>query len=121
MPTSRSPLISLALAGLCSLAARSAAAVETSDVGGEPVRIDVTEASSVFYNVDNRNSRVGDVSRSVDDDWGVWYNRLNTQVSWKKFQAGLRLDSAWFYTAPTPTKVALEQLELLHGDRKSVV
>jgi hypothetical protein len=84
--------------------------VETAPVDGEPVRIDVTDATSVFYNVDNRNSRPGVTATRLDDDWGVWYNRLNTQASWKKFQVGLRLDSAWFYTAPTPEDTALTLL-----------
>lgn len=96
----------------CALTARprSAAALETPPVGGQQVRIDITEATSLFYNVDNRNTRPGNGSTRLDDDWGVWYNRLNTQASWKNFQAGLRLDSAWFFSAPNATDVALELL-----------
>jgi hypothetical protein len=113
--TIRSSLVSLSALWISVLSVAGARAVETGNVGGEPVRIDVTNASSVFYNVDNRNTRASDVSRRVDDGWGVWYNRLNTQASWKRFQAGVRLDSAWFYTAPTPTRVALDLLKLNHG------
>jgi len=75
-------------------AALPARALETAPVGGEPVRIDLTEATSVIQNVDNRNTRPGDYATRIDDDWGFWYNRLNTQASWKNFQVGLRLDSA---------------------------
>src|SRR5262245_3159364 len=107
-------LVSISLLVLCAASTRTAGAAETG-TEGEPIKIDVTEATSVFYNVDNRNTRAGDVSRSVDDDWGVWYNRLNTQASWKQFQAGLRLDSAWFYTAKTPTDVALDLLKVRNG------
>lgn len=110
----RSSVLPLTLLGVAAFSP-TALAAETSDVGGEPVRIDVTDATSIFYNVDNRNTRLADVSRSVDDDWGVWYNRLNTQASWKTFQAGLRLDSAWFYTAPSAAGIALDQLKLRHG------
>ena len=96
--------------GAAFLAALPARAVETAPVGGEPVRIDVTEATSVIQNVDNRNTRPGDYSTRIDDNWGFWYNRLNTQASWKNFQAGLRLDSAWFYTAPNATNTSLDLL-----------
>jgi hypothetical protein len=111
----RFPPASLTALALCAFSAPNAWALETGNVDDEPVRLDVTDATSVFYNVDNRNTRAGDVSRTVDDDWGVWYNRLNAQASWKKLQAGLRLDSAWFYTWPTPTSVALDLLKLRHG------
>jgi hypothetical protein len=87
-----------------------ARAVETAPVGGQPIRIDVTEATSLFYNVDNRNTRPGIGATRLDDDWGVWYNRLNTQASWKNFQLGLRLDSAWFFAAPNATDTALTLL-----------
>jgi len=92
------------------LSATRARALETPPVGGEPMRVDLTEATSVFYNVDNRNSRTGVTATRLDDDWGVWYNRFNAQGSWQSFQVGLRLDSAWFYTAPDPTDTALTLL-----------
>src|SRR5262245_14347734 len=111
----RSSLASFALLVICASTGKTADAVEAGKPGGEPVRVDITEATSVFYNANNRNSRAGDVSRSVDDDWGVWYNRLNAQANWKKFQAGLRLDSALFYTAKTPTDVSLDLLALRYG------
>ncbi|HEX4339269.1 MAG TPA: DUF6029 family protein [Polyangiaceae bacterium] len=97
------------------LGAANALALETPPVGGEPVHVDVTEATSVFYDVNNRNSRVGVTATRLDDDWGVWYNRLNAQGSWKNFQVGLRLDSAVFYTAPDPTDTALTLL----GERRA--
>lgn len=113
---------SLSVAQLAALAAlailggpRRALALETGKVGGEPVHLDVTEATSVLYNTDNRNSRPSSVVRRLDDDWGVWYNRLNAQASYGHFQAGLRLDSAWFYAAEGPTKTSLELLRERHG------
>jgi hypothetical protein len=71
---------------------------------GPPERLDLsfTEATSAFYNIDNRNTRTGDVTRRLDDDWGVWYNRLNAQASYGHVQAGLRLDSALFQSTATP-------------------
>ena len=90
-------------------------ALETGDVDGEPIRLDVTDATSVFYNVNNRNTRVGELATHLDDDWGVWYNRLNTQGSWKSLQFGLRLDNATFFAAPDPTQVSLDLLRERHG------
>src|SRR5262249_27080613 len=101
------------LAGL--LFSHRALALDTPDLGGQPVHLDLTAATSVYYNVDNRNGRGAGVARRLDDDWGVWYNRLNAQASWKSFQAGLRLDSAWFYAAPHPTDVGLDLLRDRHG------
>lgn len=95
--------------------AANANAVETSPLDGEPVRLDITDATSVVYNVNNRNTRPGDVERHIDDDWGVWYDRLNVQASWKSWQAGLRLDSALFYSAPDPTSLSLDLLRERHG------
>lgn len=115
MPPIRSSLVSFTLVVISELSVNTAAAVEAGKAGGEAIRVDITEATSVFYNVDNRNTRAGDVPRTIDDDWGVWYNRFNAQASWKKLQLGFRLDSAWFYTAKTPTDVSLELLALRHG------
>lgn len=110
-PVSPGRVVTTALLVAAVTIANDARAVETAPVDGEPIRLDVTDATSVFYNVDNRNSRPGVTATRLDDDWGVWYNRLNTQGSWKQFQVGLRLDSAWFYTAPNPEATALTLLD----------
>ncbi len=85
-----------------------AAALEPGAIGGDEVHVDVTDASSVLYNVDNRDSTPGDVSSRANDDWGMWYNRLNVQASWNKWQLGLRVDNAWFYRSPYPETIALD-------------
>lgn len=109
----------IALSGLAVLAetglGSTALALEPGKIDGEPVHLDVTEATSVLYNVDNRNSQPASVVRRLDDDWGVWYNRLNAQASYGHFQAGLRLDSAWFYARPDPTETGLDLLRERHG------
>lgn len=102
-----------ALVILC--AAPGARALDGPALAGRPVQIDVTNAGSVLYNADNRNSRPGSVVRRIDDDWGVFYNRLNVQASSGPFQLGLRLDSALFYATPDPTKVALDLTRERHG------
>ena len=90
------------------LPAAPAAALEPGSIGDEPVRVDITDASSVIYNVDNRDSKPNQVSTRANDDWGLWYNRLNIQGSWGKWNAGLRLDNAWFYRSPYPEQIALD-------------
>lgn len=74
-------------------------------------RVEVTNANSIVYNADNRNSRPGDVSRALDDQWGAVFNRLNTQASYGNWRLTARIDSAWFYTSRSPTEVGLALLD----------
>ncbi len=92
-----------------------AGAFEAGPVGETPVTVDVTNASSVAVNVDNRNTRAGAAETRTDDDWAYWYNRLNVQATWKDFEAGFRLDSAWFLTRPSPAGVGLDMLRDRNG------
>ncbi len=91
--------------------ASSAFAIETGKLGDDEVHLDVTNATSVLYNFDNRDSRPLDVPTRANDDWGMWYNRLNLQASWGKVTAGLRIDNAWFYRSPYPEAIALDVVE----------
>ncbi len=93
------------------LVASPAWAIEPGELGGEPIRIDVTDATSIVYNVDNRDSKANQVNTRANDDWGVWYNRLNAQATWGKWTAGLRLDNAWYYRSPFPEGIALDLTE----------
>jgi hypothetical protein len=79
--------------------------------GAAPVQLEVTEATTLLYAWDNRDYAPNDVGSLVNDDWGVWYNRLNIQASSGDFRFGLRLDNAWYFTSPDPTAVALELTE----------
>lgn len=90
-------------------------ALEAGSLDGVPVNVDITESSSLVANTDNRNERRSDVNAQADDDWTLWYNRLNVQANWKGFQAGLRLDSAWFLQSRSPTDISLSLLELENG------
>ncbi|MBK8994365.1 MAG: hypothetical protein IPM35_01240 [Myxococcales bacterium] len=91
--------------------ASSALAIETGKLGDDEVHLDVTNATSALYNFDNRDSRPLDVPTRANDDWGMWYNRLNLQASWGKVTAGLRIDNAWFYRSPYPEAIALDVVE----------
>jgi hypothetical protein len=88
--------------------ATAARALEPGKIGGEPVLLDVTESSSVLYNFDNRDFKPHQAATLANDDWGLLFNRLSLQANAGKLQAGLRLDSAWFFTSPDPLEIALE-------------
>ncbi len=85
-----------------------AGALEPGTLGGEPVVVDVTESSSLIRAFDNRDFRQNQVTSLANDDWGVWYNRLNLQAHGGSVQLGLRVDNVWFYTSPDPTAIAIE-------------
>ena len=68
--------------------------------------VELTDASSVLYNFDNRDTRPGQVAGVVNDRWGLLYNRLNLQVTRGHLTLSLRADSAWFFVSPSPEAVA---------------
>ncbi len=88
--------------------ARPALALEPVELLGEPVAFDVTESSTLLYNFDNRDTRANQVSTRANDDWGLFYNRINVQANGGAWQAGLRLDNAWFYRSPNATQIGLD-------------
>lgn len=106
--SARLPLL---IATAASWIAPHAHAIEPGEIGGDPIRLDITNASSLIYNADNRDSKPNSVSTRANDDWGVLYNRLNAQATWGKWTAGLRLDNAWYYRSPYPEGIALELTE----------
>jgi hypothetical protein len=81
-------------------------ALETTALG-DPVEVQITESASLLYNTDNRDTRPNQVSTLANDEWGMFYNRLNAQASMGAWQLGLRLDGVWFYTSRSPTEIAL--------------
>jgi hypothetical protein len=85
-----------------------ASALEPGQVGDTPVLMDVSESASVYYNLDNRDSRPGQVTTRANDDFGLVYNRLSVQTTAGSVSLGARLDNVWFYTSPDPTEIALE-------------
>lgn len=95
---------SLVLAAL--LAASSAGAVEVPNVGGEPLTLDVTNTSIVAYHFNNRDDGDLDVLGLVNDSYGEWLDRLNVQASYRRFRAGVRLDSAVFFKTLTRDDIA---------------
>ncbi len=99
---------------LCGLAAR-ARALEPVRVFSAPVALDVTESSSLLYNFDNRDARANQVPTRANDDWGLFYNRVNVQANGGAWQAGVRIDNAWFFRSPNATQIGLDLVEARPG------
>lgn len=95
----------------------NARAIETAPIDGTPASVDVVESAGALYNADNRNTRRSDVASLADDNWGLLSNRIEARANWGHWQLGLRLDSAWFWTSQSPTRIALRALEQEHGGR----
>lgn len=108
---SLSALGGAAALGAALLAAPSALALQPGSIDNTPVQLNITNAASLLYNFDNRNFQPNQVQTATDDKWGMFYNRLNLQASWKHWRAGLRLDAVWFYTHVTADQVATRMLD----------
>jgi Family of unknown function (DUF6029) len=87
---------------------RPSKALEPVNVFGKPVAFDVTESSTLLYNFDNRDTRPNQVATRANDDWGLFYNRINVLANGGAWQAGLRLDNAWFFRSPNATQIGLD-------------
>ena len=109
-----------ALALSLALFASRGSALEPLRLGERPVLVEVTEATSVIYNADNRDARSGDVPSVANDHAGFVYNRLNLSASSEPFRVSLRLDGAWFFTSPSPGSIADELVSRsgLEGDAR---
>lgn len=92
---------------LALLALPSTARAEQTALG----RVDVTNATTLLYAADNRDFAPNQVSTLVNDDWGVFYNRLNVHGARGGLSLQLRLDTAFYFVSPDPTAVALELVE----------
>lgn len=90
------------LALLC-FASRARAA-DVGEIDGAPVRLDVSETSTLKYHFDNRNdASPADVNPDrIDDDYGEWLNHFNVTGAWKRLQAGIRFDTATYFHRPDP-------------------
>jgi len=102
----RRPFAALGLGA--ALVSMRALALEPGSVAGEPVRLDVSESASVYYNFDNRDSKPNQVATRANDDFGLVYNRLSAQATAGSLSLGVRVDNVWFYTSPNPTRLALD-------------
>ena len=81
-----------------------------------PVRFELTNATTLLYAGDNRDTKPNQVATLMNDDFGMFMNRFNAHASRGGFRASLRLDNAWYLDAPDPTEVALELVRTRPGD-----
>lgn len=75
---------------------------------GSAALVELTDASSVLYNFDNRDTRPGQVASVANDNWGLFYNRLNLQATSGHLTLSVRADNVWFYSSKSPQSIASE-------------
>ncbi|HTM46147.1 MAG TPA: hypothetical protein VL137_14405 [Polyangiaceae bacterium] len=83
---------------------------------GASRNVSLTNTATVQYSADNRNTRSGSVQSLTDDNWGLFHNRMNLQLTNEHWQASARVDTLWFYTAPSARGVGLDLLERRRGN-----
>jgi hypothetical protein len=93
-----------ALAATLALPRPSAAETASDTV---PVTVELTDATTVIYAWKNRDFAPNDHATLLNDDFGVWYNRLHAQISRGAFRFNARIDNAWYFRSPDPTEAAL--------------
>lgn len=79
---------------------RAAYAVDFDDIGGETLTMDVTNTATASYLFDNRDDSqtvVPPPGTIVNDTFGEFYDRLNVQLYYWRFRAGIRVDVATYY------------------------
>ncbi len=75
-------------------------AIDVPDVGDETLTIDVTNTAVAGYAFDNRDDSTTTVpspSTIVNDEFGSFTDRLNVQVYYWRFRAGVRLDALTYF------------------------
>ncbi len=83
--------LSLLLGALVALGPAAARAIDI-PTGGTPARVEVTSATIAAWHSNNRNVT------SCDDDFGEALERFNLNGSWEEWQAGLRVDAAFYFS-----------------------
>jgi hypothetical protein len=79
------------------------------NVGGSPVKLDITETAVVAQRFLPREGEL-----EQDQGYFVWLNRLNLVLGWKKFTLGARIDSA-IYTLRPQDRVETNDLQVRRG------
>jgi hypothetical protein len=103
-------LVALASVGL----ARQASAIDLPNVGGSPLKLDVTETSIVSQRFRERDGENFD-----DQGYFAWLNRLNLVLGWKKFTLGARIDTAVYGLRPQERNEDPRRLQALFQDGSS--
>src|SRR3954469_8394563 len=69
--------------------------LDAGELGGKPIRLDVTETMIAAQHFDAREGE-----NPADHGYGAWLNRLNLALSWSQFTVGTRLDSSVYWLRP---------------------
>lgn len=93
---------------VCLCAAGTARALEPVEIYGVPVAFEITESATFSYNIDNRDARPNQVATRVNDNWGLFYNRVNVLANGGAWRVGVRADNVWFFRYPNPTQIGLD-------------
>ena len=89
----------------------------TSHAAPSKLQLSFTNSSSLILNADNRNTASTDLASRVDDNWGLWYNRLNAQVRYGNWFGEIRLDGTLYPFSPSPTGSSFDALEVRRADQ----
>ncbi len=75
------------------------------ELGGDPLLVDLTETADVAYHLDNGTvAKPGTPNYDpTNDNYLDWINRFDAQASWGRWHAELRFDSAVFVNPPEVT------------------
>jgi hypothetical protein len=109
--TARRTGAAIAVAAAALLSGRSAAALDTGTVEGEPVQLDVTETTIVAQHFAARtppNEAQPPLQNFENSGWGTWLDRLNAALRWDRLTVGLRLDSAVYWSRPVDSASAAQ-------------
>jgi hypothetical protein len=74
---------------------RPARALDLPKLLNSPLKLDITETSVLAQRFD---ARTGEDFQ--DEGYGMWLNRLNSTLQWRKFTLGVRLDSSVYWRRP---------------------
>jgi Family of unknown function (DUF6029) len=94
---------------------RVAHAVEITKLDQKPVKLDVTATSLLLQRFDARE----DIN-ARDSGWGGWLNKLNAQLSWKKWSLAMRLDSSLYWRRPEDRDYCADGCTFTERDRPGV-
>src|SRR5580704_4642603 len=94
MPTARLACAALAATVIVSWE-RAASAIDLTDVGGQPLKLEVTETSVLAQHF---QARTGE--SELDQGYAAWLNRLDVALSYGRFTVGVRLDSSVYGNRP---------------------
>jgi hypothetical protein len=94
MPTARLSRAALAATVIVSWE-RAASAIDLTEVGGQPLKLEVTETTLLAQHF---QARTGE--SELDQGYAAWLNRLDVALSYARFSVGVRLDSSVYGNRP---------------------